>query len=119
MRKRTINHLADTVFWYLIYFLPVIFYIFYLIAEPSSGGNFVNFIQFFADSGFAIVTDNIIITTLRDIFSTGGTFPLFNTDLPYIIFTWFIGTYIIHLCVDFLLFIPRLAHKYMKSLTES
>ena len=115
MRKRTINHLADTVFWYLIYFLPVIFY---LIAEPSSGGSIVNFISFFADSGFGIVTDNLIISTLRDIFSTGGTFPLFNTDLPYIVFTWFVGTYIIHLCVDFLLFIPRIAHKWMKDLTE-
>lgn len=118
MRKRTVNHLADTIFWYLIYFLPVIFYIVYLIAEPSSGGSIVNFINYFEQVGFGIVTDNVIITTLRDIFGSGGTFPLFNTDLPYIIFTWFVGTYIIHLAVDFLLFIPRLAHKWLKEFTQ-
>lgn len=118
MRKRTINHLADTIFWYAIYFLPVVFYVFYLIAEPSSGGSVVNFLLYFNDVGFGIVTDNIIVTTLRDIFGIGGIFPLFSTDLPFIVFTWFVGSYIIHLAVDFLLFIPRLAHKYIKYFTQ-
>lgn len=118
MRKRTVNHLADTIFWYLIYFLPVLGYLLYLIAEPSNGTNLVSFSAFFDSIGIGFVSDNIIINSLKDIFGTGGVFPLFSTDIPFDIFGWFICTFIVHLAVDFLLFIPRLAHKWLNNFTQ-
>lgn len=118
MRKRTINNLADTIFWYLIYMLPVVGYLLYLIAEPSSGTSLVSFSSFFTNVGIGFVSDNIVVNTLKDIFGAGGVLPLFATDTPFIIFGWFVCTYITHLAVDFLLFIPRLAHKWMNKFTR-
>lgn len=118
MRKRTINNLADTIFWYLIYMLPVVGYLLYLIAEPSSGTTLVSFSSFFTNVGIGFVSDNIVVNTLKDIFGVGGVLSLFATDTPFIIFGWFVCTYITHLAVDFLLFIPRLAHKWMNSFTQ-
>ena len=118
MRKRTVNHLADVIFWYLIYFLPVLCYFLYLFAEPASGGNIVNLTTFFSDIGLGFATDNIVISTLTDIFGINGILPLFSTDIPFAIFGWFICTFICHLAVDFLLFIPRLCHKWMDKYTQ-
>lgn len=118
MRKRTINNVADTIFWYLIYMLPVVGYLLYLIAEPSSGTTLVSFSSFFNNVGIGFPSDNIVVNTLKEIFGAGGVLPLFATDTPFIIFGWFVCTYITHLAVDFLLFIPRLAHKWMNKFTR-
>ena len=118
MRKRTINTFADTIFWYLIYFLPVLVYLLYLIAEPASGTSLISFSTCFDTIGLGFVSDNIVVSSLKDIFGTGGLLPLFSSDTPFIIFGWFICTYITHLAVDFLLFIPRLAHKWLNKFTQ-
>ena len=118
MRKKTVNHLADTIFWYLLYFLPVVGYCLYLIAEPSGGTNVISLSTFFESAGVGFVTDNAILTGLKSLFYTGGVFPIFTTDAPFFIFTWFVGVFICHLAVDFLLFIPRLCHKYMSKFTQ-
>lgn len=118
MRKRTISNLADTIFWYLVYLLPVIGYLLYLIAEPASGTSLVTFDSFFSNIGLGLVSDNVVVSTLKDIFGTGGILPLFTTDTPFIIFGWFVCTFITHLAVDFLLFIPRLAHKWLNNFTQ-
>lgn len=119
MRKRTISNLADTIFWYLVYLLPVIGYLLYLIAEPASGTSLVAFDSFFSNIGLGLVSDNVVVSTLKDIFGTGGVLPLFTTDTPFIIFGWFVCTFITHLAVDFLLFIPRLAHKWLNKFSNS
>lgn len=119
MRKKTVNHVADTIFWYLIYFLPVIAFLLYMLAEPASGlGTVATFENFLTTIGFSFVTDNIVYTTLSSLFGVGGVLPLFSTSAPIFIFTWFVSVFICHLAVDFLLFIPRLAHKYMKKFTQ-
>lgn len=120
MRKRTVNHLADTIFWYLLYFLPVLAYLLFMLIEPGSVGTLVlqNFEDFVNALGFGFVADNLIIDTLSSIFGVGGIMPIFSTNAPFIIFTWFIGVYLLHLIVDFILFIPRIAHKWLKHFTQ-
>lgn len=119
MRKKTVNHLADTIFWYILYFLPVICYLIYMLNEPGQGNiSVVNMETFFTSIGLGFVADNVIVSTLTSIFGVGGVFPIFSTNTPFIIFTWFIGVYITHLAVDFILFIPRLAHKFMNKFTQ-
>ena len=112
MRKRSVNHLFDTIFWYLIYALPLLGYLFYLIAEPASGTTIVSFSAFFDSVGIGFVSDNVIVNALKQLFGVGGIMPLFATDTPFILFGWFICTFIGHLAVDFLLFIPRICHKF-------
>ena len=119
MRKRTVNHVADTVFWYFIYFLPVLCYFLYLFAEPSSGSTVVSFSAFFENIGIGFVSHNVVVSALSSLFGSTGILPLFSTDVPFIIFGWFICTFIGHLAVDFLLFIPRLCHKFMEKFTQN
>ena len=72
-----------------------------------------SFKTFFDDLGFTFATDNIITNCLSEYFGADGILPLFANDTPFILFSWFICVFVIHLVVDFLLFIPRLAHKWM------
>lgn len=115
MRKKTVNHLADTIFWYLIYFLPVIAFLLYLVS-----GNFtdISLDTFFNSMGVAFTTDNVIITSLSSIFGVNGILPLFVSNSAFYVFSWFIISYIVHLFVDFILFIPRLCHKWLKTFTQ-
>ena len=73
----------------------------------------LGFDYFMNDIGFGFATDNIVVNGLEEIFGANGVMPVFLTNTPIIIFAWFICVFIIHLAVDFLLFIPRLAHKWM------
>ena len=116
MRKRTITFVADTVFWYLIYFLPIIAYLFMFLSGAMQ--QVLPFDTFFNSLGFNFFTDNVIFTSLSSLFGQNGALPIFATDTPILIFTWFISTFLIHLAVDTLLFIPRLAHKWLDSFTK-
>lgn len=118
MRKRTVNYLADTIFWYLLYFLPIIGYICFMIAEPSNGTTIISLSTYMQNMGINIAENNIVLTTLENIFGNNGTLPIFTDNTFFIYFTYFIDVYIIHLLVDFILFIPRLCHKYMEKFTQ-
>lgn len=115
MRERTIKNLSDNIMWYLIYLLPIIGF---LILLATNNGVPIVFADVFNNLGLQIVTDNIIVDTLTQIFGVGGVFPIFASPGLIYYFTYFIATMIIHLAVDFLLFIPRLAHKWLGKVTE-
>lgn len=114
MKKKTILTLADTIFWYLVYMLPVIVYLLNIFPNGA-----VSFDTLLSSTGFNIVTSNIVTTTFNSIFATGGIMPLFALNSPMIIIiSWFIFAVILHLMADFILFIPRLAHKWMNKFTR-
>ena len=117
MRKRTISHLADTIFWYLLYFFPVVAYLFFILSEPSSGTAIISLSSFFNDLGITFFTDNIILSVLNDLFGATGVLPLFNDSTALYFFAWFACVMLVHLAIDFILFIPRLAHKWLNVFT--
>lgn len=119
MRKRTVKCVADTVFWYVLYFLPVLAYGLFLFIHPSGSGSVepIGFESFLESVGFTIATDNIIYSTVLELFGVGGMLPFFNSSAPVIIISWYCGMVLIHLAVDFILFIPKLAHKWMNGVT--
>lgn len=114
MRKKTVDHCADTLFWYLLYLFPVLGYMLYLFVEPGTGATLLSFETFCSNIGVSFFTDNIVLSSLTSIFGVEGVLPLFNSSAPFIMFTWFVCVFIAHLAVDFLLFIPRLAHKWLR-----
>lgn len=61
MRKRTINSLFDTIFWYAIYLIPVIAYIYFTLVSPYNATS--SFTMFFENLGISFVNDNIIFTS--------------------------------------------------------
>lgn len=111
MRKRTITKLFDNVLWYAIYMLPLLLMLLYWFKTGS-----ISLVNTMTDAGLGIVTNNPIFDSLNSIFGASGTFPLFASADVICYMTYFISTFIIHLAVDFLLFIPRLAHKWMDCL---
>lgn len=109
MKKCSIIDVLDNVFWYIIYILPILAY---LISICGHGDSSLTIIDYF--NQFFPLATNVISSSLVQIFGSNGILPLFE-DGGYIIdfLTYFISCMIIHLAVDFLLFIPRLAHKWL------
>lgn len=115
MRKKTIKCVADTALWYVLYFLPVIAYGLFLFIHPSGEGsvNPISFESFLTDVGFTLVLNNPIYTVLSELFGVNGILPFFNSNAPFIIVGWYVGMVLFHLAVDFVLFIPKLAQKWL------
>ena len=111
MRKKTINHLFDSFMWYVVYLTPLLIW----LGISIRIGKFSTLSSAFDLIGMNIFTDNVILSSLSNIFGIGGVFPLFASNDVLIYFTYFVSVYLIHLVVDFLLFIPRLCHKWLNS----
>lgn len=113
MRKRTLSNFFDNTLWYLIYLFPLIAYLFLMLSMPSQGTSVIDLSTFFNNLGLGFITNNIILDGLRGLFGVNGILPLFSTDSALYFMVWFICAFLVHLAVDFLLFIPRLAHKWL------
>lgn len=116
MRKKTINRVADTIFWYLLYFLPILGFLILLAIRPDV---IPTFSDVFNMLGLNVVTSGTIYTSLDSVFGTSGILPLFIETGLLQFFTYFISVFIAHLFVDFMLFIPRLTHKWMNKFYQS
>ena len=119
MRKRTMTNLADHVFWLLVALLPLVLYVVQFFAyELTTVTTFTPFDTFMTT--FGVSTSSVVYTSLADLFGANGTLPLFSgsSSAPILFLSYFVAVEIIHLAVDFLLFIPRLCHKYMEKFTQ-
>lgn len=112
MRKRNIKCLFDNIFWYLLYLLPVIAYLLSVFRDGSSSASFLSFFENF---GVPVLGD-VVSNALNGIFASGGVLPLNGANVAIPVLSWFVSLMIIHLAIDFLLFIPRLAHKFMNKI---
>ena len=133
MRKRNIKKIADTIFWYVVYLLPIILTV---IQSIGIFGNFtfdnweyINNNTSASDYGFLYLLDQnlnvlgcanggLIYDVLTGIFGEFGIMPMIYQQAIFAFAQWFVVTMLIHLCVDFILFIPRIAHKWMDTLTK-
>ena len=110
MRKRTIKCLCDTIFWYLIYALPFLGYGIQLINDTK-----IISLSSFLTQADLITSENLIFSALNGIFGSGGILPLFSNSALLFVCSWFVSVFLVHLAVDFLLFIPRFAHSVFDS----
>lgn len=115
MRKRSCIHFFDTFMWYLFYMLPLLMYLFGFVFGKNP---IASLDTFFANTGLAS-TNSIIYISLVELWGADGILPLFENPIVFQFFSWFVGIMLVHLAVDFLLFIPRLCHKWMGQLTQS
>lgn len=113
MTKKKISHIFDKLFWGLVMLLPLIVYVVYIIKT----GNIYSFDLVFTDFGFGLDTSNVIYTTLTSIFGVvvGGTsnIPAFISNGVMLYITYIVLIELIHLVVDILLYIPRIAMKFI------
>ena len=78
-------------------------------------GQFVSFSSAFSSLGLTGLDTSLVYTSLANIFGSSGVMPIFTNPDILLFFSYFIYVNIIHLFVDFLLFIPRLASKWLDS----
>lgn len=155
MRKRNVTHVADTIFWWVIYTLPILCFIGYFImcivscnGLPIAGNSVVgsaggqgdwywneqwttdgwfdaihdlflgipyNFEEFMHGSFFIGVAETPIFVALQQACDLimDGNYPMGDRGALLMCFTWFIYMNILHIMIDFIVFIPRLCHKWL------
>lgn len=109
MRKRTLNSLFDNIFWYAVYLLPIICYVICL----AQGGFVSSFGAMMANFGFNISNSNPVYIALDGVFGPTSAFPLFLSSDMLCFGTYFICCWALHLIVDILLFLVRMAHNWL------
>lgn len=119
LRKKTISNLADHIFWLIVGLMPLILYAlqflaYKLTAVSSDLPTFLDYMH-----NFGLSTTSVCYTALQELFGSTGVLPLFvSGDNAVVLFlSYFVTVQIVHLAVDFLLFIPRLSHKWLEKMT--
>ena len=108
MRKRTIKCLFDNIFWYLIYSLPLLLMLLHWFKVGT-----IDISNVFAISGLSLLSDNVVFVGLSNLFGANGVMPLFASDGLLLFLSYFVICWLVHLAVDVLLFIVRLAHSWL------
>lgn len=128
MRKKNILLIVEKIMWGLILLLPILYWLISPIGYSIGGGTALsglsgsNIIMLgFGDvlGNFGITTSNIVYTSLSDLFGSSGVLPFFSANSSMLLYlTYFIIVEVCHLVVDCVVFIPRLAHKWMNKYTS-
>lgn len=112
----------DKIFWFLIAIGPFIGY-FLCVAFNGlniASGSTVNLPNFFVTYvlGNVSFADNIVWNTLYAIFGPNSVFPIFANETALYIFNWFIWVELFHVFFDVIVFIPRIAHKWISKAVQ-
>lgn len=91
----------DSLFWFIIAILPIITYFLFNLNPNANSIDFINFLDSFS---FGFVED-----ILNNIFIDSYSLPGILTKC----LSWFVSVEIIHVFVDFIVFIPRFAHRVL------
>ena len=123
--KRTSSRFAfklDKIFWFLIAFLPIILYTVYLFANRSGTLlGFEKFLQTLFNYDYPTgLSANPIFKVLFALFSFSDTsaFAVLPYSLLYLL-TYMASIEVIHVCFDVIVFIPRLAHKWISKAVQN
>lgn len=113
MRKKNFFCIVDTLFWWIVYALPIVVWLISLSTDTPVYSD----LQSIIDQGFS--NNSIIYDSLYKIIGRGSeiNLPLIG-DSQLQLFVWFISANILHLLVDFILFIPRLCHNWLEKFTS-
>lgn len=135
MRKRTVKNVAETILWYTLYLLPIIcllmsfaFFGTEAFAEDFcvNDGDYFNIPCHYSDAAFREVmfdfvsSDNLVVIALEKIFGDEGILPFawISSSGIHLYCSWLVYVTLLRLFVDFILFIPRLAQKWMNGFTQ-
>lgn len=110
----------DKIFWFFVSFYPLICYAFYILSQRSASAEYVSFFNFIA-AQFSFVgnPDNPIHWAFVKMFAPGGVFPIMSYTSGLNMFTWFATVEVIHTMFDVIVFIPRLAHKWISKAVQN
>lgn len=123
--KKTASRFAfklDKFFWFIISFFPLFSWLIYLFSFSSCTTSPLTFYawldQYFGFMGQ--VQNSAIYSTLYQIFSitsVDSLFPALSTSI-LAFFTYLVTIEIVHVVYDVIIFIPRLAHKWISKAVQ-
>lgn len=123
--KKTTSRFAfklDKFFWFILSLFPLFSWLIYLFSFSSNTTSPLTFFawldQYFGFMGQ--ITKSVIYSTLYQIFSittVDSLFPVLSTSL-LAFFTYLITIEIVHVVYDVIVFIPRLAHKWISKAVQ-
>lgn len=116
------SYKLDKIFWFVVSFFPLFSWLIYLF---SFSGYTASPLTFYAwlDQNFGFmgqIQNSAIFSTLYQIFSitsVDSLFPVLSTSLMAF-FTYLITIEIVHVVYDVIVFIPRLAHKWISKAVQ-
>lgn len=120
--KNRFSYKLDRVFWWIVALLPVLCYVLYVgfgDVKTSTGSLYTlpDFFVTFVLNGYGF-GKNVVWEALYRIFGSSGVFPIFLSDTSLYLFNWFIWVELFHLFFDVIVFIPRLAHKWISKAVQ-
>ena len=111
----------DKIFWFLMLVLPVMSWCVYLFSFTGYGGTESSLISFssWLTNQFTGVdmSGNAVYVALNSIFGPSGAFPIFRPSF-LVFFVYLVNVEIIHVFFDVIVFIPRLAHKWISKAVQ-
>ena len=116
------SHKLDKIFWFIISFFPLFSWLVYLFSFSSYTASPLTFYAWL-EQNFAFlgqVSQSAIYSTFYRLFSitsVDSLFPALSTSLMAF-FTYLVTVEIVHALYDVIVFIPRLAHKWISKAVQ-
>ena len=127
MRTRKTNNTRysyklDKIFWFVVSFFPLFSWLLYLFSFSSYTASPLTFYAWLEQNfGFMQeISRGVIYSTLYQIFSITSVtslFPALSTSL-LAFFAYLVTVEIVHVLYDVIVFIPRLAHKWISKAVQ-
>lgn len=109
----------DKIFWFFISFAPLIFYALYLVSHFKQSEYFSFYVFFSNYLGLFFSSNSVFSSMLSSIFGPSGIFPVFSAQSGWLVLFSYLGTVeVIHVFFDVIVFIPRLAHKWISKAVQ-
>lgn len=110
---------VDKIFWFFISFAPLIFYALYLLSHFKQSEYF-SFYVFLSDYlGLSFSSNSVFSSLFSTIFGASGIFPVFSAQSGWLVFFSYLATIeVVHVLFDVMIFIPRLAHKWISKAVQ-
>ena len=121
-RNTRFSYKLDKIFWFVVSFFPLFSWLIYLF---SFSGYTTSPLTFYAwlEQNFAFmgqVSNSIIYSTFYQLFSItsiNSLFPVLSTSFMAFL-SYLVTVEIIHVIYDVIVFIPRLAHKWISKAVQ-
>lgn len=124
LTKTTKNRFAyklDKLFWWIITLFPIFAYLLFLItASLNQVTSEITFAIFLNERlGIFQSMNSTVSIPFYQIFGPNGIIPMFSKNSGLIqLFAYFVSVEIVHVLFDILVFIPRLAHKWISKAVQ-
>ena len=119
--KNRFGYKLDKLFWWIVALFPIFAYLFFLItASLTQFTSQITFADFLNEHlGIYQSMNSTVSMPIYQIFGPNGIIPMFSGNSGLVqLFAYFVSVEIIHVLFDILVFIPRLAHKWISKAVQ-